>query len=207
MNTGKEPEIGSSMDNGEEEPVIKVEDKRHWARKTDENDDSEPEVPDTRPTIIDEYRQRAEQAETQLQEYIAAFKKVKADQEQFRLRLENDIDRKVELKFGGVVEELLEGMDDLDLALSHVADIPEAKELATGVQLVRDRFLATLIKHGVERMDPVGELFDPNTAEAIGMEPVDDAELSGKVTRTYRPGYRLGERILRPARVAVGKKT
>ncbi len=206
MKTGKEPEIGSSMDNGEEEPVIKVEDKRHWARKTDENDDSEPEVPDTRPTIIDEYRQRAEQAETQLQEYIAAFKKVKADQEQFRLRLENDIDRKVELKFGGVVEELLEGMDDLDLALSHVADVPEAKELATGVQLVRDRFLATLIKHGVERMDPAGELFDPNTAEAIGMEPVDDAELYGKVTRTYRPGYRLGERVLRPARVVVGKK-
>ncbi len=207
MNTGKEPEIGSELNRDEEEPVIKVEDKRHWARKTDEDDDSEPEVPDTRPTIVDEYRQRAEQAETQLQEYIAAFKKVKADQEQFRLRLENDIDRKVELKFGGVVEELLEGMDDLDLALSHVADVPEAKELATGVQLVRDRFLATLIKHGVERMDTAGEPFDPNTAEAIGVEPVDDADMDGKVTRTYRPGYRLGDRVLRPARVAVGKKT
>ena len=203
---GDEPELGSELNGEEEEPVIRVEDKRHWARETDEEDDSEPEVPDTRPTIIDEYRQRAEQAEAQLQDYIAAFKKVKAEQEQFRSRLQNDIDRKVELQFGGVVEELLEGMDELDLALSHVADVPEAKELATGVQLVRDRFLATLMKHGVDRVDPAGEPFDPNLAEAIGMEPVEDEAMEGKVTRTYRAGYVLGERVLRPARVAVGKK-
>ena len=62
------------------------------------------------------------------------------------------------------------------------------------------------MKHGVERVDPAGETFDPNLAEAIGMEPVEDESMDGRVTRTYRPGYRLGERILRPARVAVGKK-
>jgi len=201
-----DPELGSERIGEEEEPVIKVEDRRHWAQEDQEEDDSEPEVPDTRPTIIDEYRQRAEQAETQLQEYIAAFKKVKNEQEQFRSRLQNDIDRKVELQFGGVVEELLEGVDELDLALSHVADVPEARELATGVELVRDRFLATLVKHGVERIDPAGEPFDPNLAEAIGMEPVDDESMDGKVTRTYRAGYLLGSRVLRPARVAVGKK-
>ncbi len=191
----------------EDQPVIKVEDRRHWARDKSKDEDSEPPVPDTRPTVIDEYRQRAEQAETKLQEYITAFKKVKSEQEQFRARLQNDIDRKVELQFGGVVEELLEGMDELDLALSHVADVPEARELATGVKLVRERFLATLMKHGVERMDPAGEPFDPNMAEAIGMEPVDDDAMDGKVTRTYRPGYVLGKRVLRPARVAVGKKS
>ena len=204
---GDEPDLGSDLNEDEEEPAIKVEDRRHWARDESEDDDSEPEVPDTRPTIIDEYRQRAEQAEAQLQEYIAAFKKVKSEQEQFRSRLQNDIDRKVDLQFGGVVEELLEGMDELDLALSHVADVPEARELATGVRLVRDRFLATLMKHGVERIDPAGEPFDPNLAEAIGVEPVEDEAMDGKVTRTYRAGYVLGERVLRPARVAVGKKS
>ena len=190
----------------EAQPEIKVEDRRHWARDRSKDNDDELQVPDTRPTIIDEYRQRAEQAEIQLQEYIAAFKKVKNEQEQFRARLQNDIDRRVELQFGGLVEELLEGLDELDLALSHVADVPEARSLATGVKLVRDRFLATLMKHGVERIDPVGETFDPNLAEAIGMEPVEDESMDGRVTTTYRAGYVLGDRVLRPARVAVGKK-
>jgi molecular chaperone GrpE len=63
------------------------------------------------------------------------------------------------------------------------------------------------MKHGVERIDPAGEPFDPNLAEAIGVEPVEDEAMDGKVTRTYRAGYVLGERVLRPARVAVGKKS
>ena len=94
----------------------------------------------------------------------------------------------------------------MDLALSHVADVPEAKELARGVELVRDRFLTALEKHGVARLDPLGEVFDPNTAEAIGVEPVEDSAMDGKVIATYQPGYTLGDRIIRPARVAVGRK-
>ena len=97
-------------------------------------------------------------------------------------------------------------MDDLDLALSHVADVAEAKELARGVELVRDRFLAILQEHGVEKLDPSGNPFDPNTSEAIGVEPVEEDSMDGLVTRTYHPGYRLGDRVIRPARVAVGKK-
>ncbi len=190
-----------------EEPVLKVEDKRHWARKDKDDDDEEPEVPDTRPTIIGEYRQRAEKAEEKLQEYIGAFKEEKKSQEEFRERLQKDIDRKVELKFGGLVAELLEGLDDLDLALSHVADVPEAKELARGVELIRNRFLTTLEKHGVARFDPSGQPFDPTTAEAIGIIPVDDETMDGTVVETYRAGYMLGDRVIRPARVAVGKKS
>lgn len=190
-----------------EEPALRVEDKRHWARKDMDDDGEEPEVPDTRPTIIDEYRQRAEKAEEKLQEYITAFKEEKKSQEEFRQRLQKDVDRKVELKFGGLVTELLEGLDDLDLALSHVADVPEARELARGVELVRNRFLATLEKHGVARLDPFGQPFDPETAEAIGVVPVDDASMDGAVVETYRAGYMLGDRVIRPARVAVGKKS
>jgi molecular chaperone GrpE len=210
----QDPDLGSDQVDGndpeameDEEPALKVEDKRHWARKDKDDDGEEPEVPDTRPTIIGEYRQRAEKAEEKLQEYIAAFKEEKKSQEEFRQRLQKDVDRKVELKFGGLVVELLEGLDDLDLALSHVADVPEARELAHGVELVRNRFLATLEKHGVARLDPAGQPFDPETAEAIGVIPVDDATMDGAVVETYRAGYMLGDRVIRPARVAVGKKS
>ena len=73
-----------------------------------------------------------------------------------------------------------------------------------GVTLVRDRFLATLERNGVERIDPAGEEFDPNVAEALRVDPVDSPDLDGKVTLVLRPGYRLGERVLRAAQVAVG---
>jgi molecular chaperone GrpE len=190
---------------GNGEPVkIKVEDRRYWAQdEYEENGEAEP--PSTQPTIIDDYRQRTEDAERQLQEYIAAFKKSQAEQEEYRLRLERDVGRKVELKFGAVAAELLECLDELEIAADHVREAPDAEPLARGVDLVRDRFLSTLERNGVERIDVDGEEFDPNEAEAIRLDPVDDPELDGKVTETVRPGYRLGDRVIRPARVAVGK--
>ncbi|MEN8196388.1 MAG: nucleotide exchange factor GrpE, partial [Pseudomonadota bacterium] len=62
----------------------------------------------------------------------------------------------------------------------------------------------TLERHGVEKVDPRGEEFDPNEAEAVRVDPVGDPAMASMVTEVLRPGYRLGERIIRPARVAVG---
>ena len=155
--------------------------------------------------MIDDYRERTEAAEGKLQEYIEAFKGFKKEQEEFRGRLNRDVDRRVDLQFGGLVEELLEAMDNLDLALEHVNEVPEAQPLARGVELARKRFLEALERHGVEKLDPRGEEFDPNEAEAMRVDPVADPEMSGKVTDVLRPGYRLRDRVIRPAQVAVGR--
>jgi len=181
-----------------------VKDRRHWA---DGADDDGPED-DTRagtPTIIDEFRIRAETAENKLQEYIEAYKAFREEQEQVRLRLQRDVERKVALKFGELIGELLQVVDDLDLALGHVASVPEAAPLADGVALARDRFLVTLEQQGVQRVSPDDLEFDPNESEAIRVDPVDDQERNGKVTETLRPGYKLGDRVIRPAQVAVGR--
>ena len=63
-----------------------------------------------------------------------------------------------------------------------------------------------LRKQGVETIRPDGEPFDPNVAEAVRMQEVASADLDGKVTETVQPGYRLGDLVIRPAKVAVGKK-
>ena len=96
--------------------------------------------------------------------------------------------------------------DDLDLALAHVGNDEAVRTLADGVRMVRRKFIETLERHGVERMELDGSAFDPNQAEAIRVDSVDDGALNDKVTETLRPGYRLGERILRAAQVAVGRK-
>jgi len=188
-------------------PKIRVEDRRHWARADREDESGDDAGPaSTQPTIVDEYRRRAEEAEERLREYIAAFKEAENEREQFRVRLARDVDRRVDLRFGEVVEEFLAGLDDLDTALEHTRDIPEAEPLARGVTLVRDRLLGALARQGLEPIRPDGETFDPNVAEAVRLDPVDDADRDGKVTATLRVGYRLGDRVVRPARVAVGKR-
>jgi molecular chaperone GrpE len=193
-------------DGEEQDDEFRFEDRRHGAHEEEQSDtENEPHATPRTPTMIDEYRARAETAEQKLQEYIEAFKDFKREQDEFRARMGRDVDRRVDLKFGTLVHDLLEILDNLDLALEHVQEVPEAAELARGVVLARKLFLETLERNGVERVDPVGQEFDPNVSEAIRLDVVSDPELSGKVTEVLRPGYRLGERIVRPARVAVGR--
>ncbi len=200
---------GGGNPTGEDEHTMKVDDRRHWARNTTDEDDATEateEPASTTPSVVGEYRARAEAAEQKLREYIAAFQQAKAEHEQFRERLARDVDRRVDLKFSELVESLIEGLDDLDLALAHVEGAKD-DVLRRGVALARDRFVAAFTRHGVERIDVAGSEFDPNVAEAIRLDPVADPAMDGKVTATLRPGYRIGERVFRPARVAVGRLT
>jgi molecular chaperone GrpE len=201
-----------NSDNGEqqelepEESEFKVDDRRHWKQEGEDGAEDLSEAAPVRPTIIEEYRKRAEQAEQKLLEYIDAFKQFRKEQEDVRVRLNRDVQRKVELQFGELVGELLLSIDDLDLALAHVGDGEGAQNLARGVQMVRNKFIETLERHGVERLEPDGEEFDPNTTEAIRMDSVG-ADKDGKITETLRPGYRLGRHIIRAAQVAVGRRS
>jgi molecular chaperone GrpE len=195
--TGSEP-----AGNGEE-PAFKVEDRRHWT--SDDDVEADVETAPAVPSVVDGYRREAEEAQQKLQEYIEAFKKFRDEQDQFRQRLNRDVDRRVSLKFGTLVAELLDALDNLDLALGHAAGVAGAESLAHGVTLARDGFLGALERAGVEPITPDGAPFDPNEAEAMRVDPVDSSDRDGVVTETLRPGYRMGEAVIRPARVAVGR--
>jgi molecular chaperone GrpE len=202
--SGADQNADASRPADEDAPPLRVEDRRHWARE-DRDQDDDGEAAPGHPTIVEEYRARAESAEARLREYIAAYKQAEGEQEAFRERLRRDVERRVELQFSEMVADLLDGLDDLDLAVAHVDGVAEAAPLAEGVRLVHARFLAVLAKQGVEPVRMDGEPFDPNVAEAIRVDPVDDPVADGRVTETLRPGYRLGERVVRPAKVAVGQ--
>ncbi len=197
----------------DERPSFKVDDRRHWARPLNEHDEQDENTDrpedESRPAggdgLLDRYRSRAEQAEAKLHEYIGAFKQSQAEADAFRERLNRDLDRKVELRFASLVRDLLSTVDDLELALAHVAGVPDAEPLARGVSLAVQHFLQILERHGVVRIAPDGEPFDPAVAEAVRVDPVKDPELDGVVTETMRPGYRLGDQLVRPAAVAVGR--
>jgi molecular chaperone GrpE len=109
--------------------------------------------------------------------------------------------RELERRTRAVLLDMLGVLDDLERAL---AAAPREDPLRAGVELVEKSFLAALGRHGVTRTAALGEPFDPAVHEAVSVVPSDPAQ-DGRVVAVLRSGYRLGEELLRPASVVVGR--
>ena len=130
-----------------------------------------------------------------LDERTADLQRVQAEFSNYRRRVERDRQAVAEQALASVLVGLLPVLDDIDRARSH-------GEVEGGFKLVADGLETTLAKLGLQRYGDAGESFDPTVHEAM------THALSAEVTEPtcaeiYQPGYRIGERILRPARVAV----
>ena len=103
-----------------------------------------------------------------------------------------------------VASEILPALDDFERALAH-AEAEEGDEehhLTKGIRLVQEQMLAALKRAGIESFSPKGEAFDPHLHEAVATTPIEGAE-SGTVVEVYQAGYRLGDDVLRAAKVVV----
>jgi molecular chaperone GrpE len=103
-----------------------------------------------------------------------------------------------------VAMELLPALDDFERALAHAeAEESDAEHhLTAGIRLVQQNMLDALRRAGIEAYSPKGERFDPHLHEAVAQSPVDGTE-PGIVIEVFQAGYRLGDDVLRPARVVV----
>ena len=102
-----------------------------------------------------------------------------------------------------VADNMQRAMGALDAELREKAD-GGTKALLDGVELTERELLKVLEKHGVKKFDPLGEKFDPNLHQAMYEIP-DPSQPAGTVAQVVQPGYMIGERVLRPALVAVAK--
>lgn len=144
---------------------------------------------------------------SQRDEYLDLAKRTKADFENFRKRMAADVQAALGRGKAEVLRDVLPVLDDLERALQAEGLDPEGDSpdgLAHGVLLVFRSLRDALLKHGVEAVDPTGEKFDPQLHEALAKQPADGAE-SGHVVETMQKGYRLGEQLIRPARVVVAE--
>ena len=137
-----------------------------------------------------------EAAAADASEHLADLKRIQAEYANYRKRVERDRALARELAFADMASSLLPVLDDLDLAAEH-GDLPEGSAVA----LVAEKLRGTMERHGLERVYPTGEKFDPAEHEAIAHVP-SDAE-ADTVIDVAVVGYRLGERLLRPAKVVV----
>lgn len=106
---------------------------------------------------------------------------------------------------GQLVEQLLPVLDNLDRTIQAAADSGEAPAVVEGVRLVRSQFQSVLEKFGVERVDATHRRFDPAEHEAVSTVTVARPAAHGLVVDQLAPGYRFGDRLLRPAKVIVGR--
>jgi molecular chaperone GrpE len=136
-------------------------------------------------------------------ELARAYQALSQDREEFKQRLTRERERMIDVERGKVATTLLEAIDELDRSLA--ASSNDNGPLAQGVRLIREGLLAKVQSSGIERIEVVGKPFDPNNAEATDMELTATPEEDHKVVAEVRAGYRLNERIIRPARVKVAK--
>ncbi|NPD23528.1 nucleotide exchange factor GrpE [Corallococcus exiguus] len=125
------------------------------------------------------------------------------DREEFKQRITRERERMLDVERGNVAHTLLEAIDELDLVLN--SSQQDTSPVVQGVRMIRDSLLSKAQATGIERIQVVGRPYDPNVAEAADMEvtpvPADDQ----KVVAEFRAGYRLKDRIIRPARVKVAR--
>lgn len=148
-------------------------------------------------------RNELESARKRVDELARAFQALSNDREEFKQRLSRERDRMLEVEKGNIALVLLEVMDELDLSLQ--AAEADDSPLARGVRLIRDGILSKLQALGIERVDPLGERFDPNLVEAADVEITADPASDQKVVGVMRAGYRMKDRVIRPARAKVAK--
>jgi len=122
-------------------------------------------------------------------------------------RVANASAKELEQRTRNILESFLPVVDDLERGIAAAKKHSESADVVAGLELVRRSMLTRLGQFGVTHVPSLGEPFDPQRHEAIALVPITDEARDGRVIDVMREGYLIGEDTLRPAGVAVGKRT
>jgi len=140
--------------------------------------------------------------EKERDDYLDALQRLKAEFDNFRKRTAREHESNTARANEALLKELLPVLDDLERALEAAEQHEEAK-LEEGVRLVHRELEKTVRRHGLEEIETNGA-FDPHVHEALLAQQAEEAE-PGSVLQVVQKGYRLGDRVIRPARVVVAE--
>jgi molecular chaperone GrpE len=182
---------------------LKVTDRRWWARNEGGAASVENgEAAKLKPTYIEELEARLAAKDTELRELLSKYRSASDEFDQARARLRKEVAKDVERGRRSLIAGFLEVLDNLDRALAAAGERAD-DPFVRGVSLVRQQFLATLESRGVSRLEPEGQPFDPSRHEAVTSVQAAGGVAPGTVVGVVRPGYLIGDEVLRPAQVAV----
>ncbi len=193
-----------------DDPEIRVTDRRRIQLDDDESADRNiiVETPNLKPSYVEELETRTKAAEQKMQEVQARFeqlrKQLQSETDETRQRLNKAADERAQREKIDFIRGLLPVLDNLERATEAAETGGSSEVIAEGIRRTASSFENALAAAGVEPIDAVGQTFDPELHEAVetvAVAPKDE----GKVIAQYTRGYKIGERLLRPARVKVGR--
>jgi len=169
---------------------------------------AEGEQPNLKPSYVEELEARTKAAERQVQEVQSRFdqlrQQLQRETDETRQRLNRAADERATAEKAKFIAALLPVMDDLTRAINAVSEDTPREAILEGIRSIATSFQSALTNAGVEPIESIGEPFNPELHEAVDTE-VTGREMDGKVIEEYSRGFRMGDRLLRPARVKVGR--
>lgn len=192
--------VAAPSDTKEGEPELPAAEASKWADWTRE--DLETEL-DSRICRIAQLEEETEALDTKVEAGEREIQRMAAEFQNARKRLDRTAQERIDNASQSLAEKFLPVLDDLELALGNVpAEVRERGEsFVQGVQHIHGKIQGILANAGIEPMEPSG-LFDPNLHEAMQQIPSEDHE-SGEIIEVMRTGYRIRDKVLRPAMVRV----
>jgi len=164
------------------------------------------EQPSLKPKYVEELEARTVAAEKQVQDVQARFdqlrQQLQRETDETRQRLNRSADERAAGEKAKFISSLLPALDDLNRAIE--AENAPREAILEGIRSIAASVQAALTNAGVEPISSVGEQFDPELHEAVDTQETG-REMDGKVIAEYSRGFRMGDRLLRPARVKVGR--
>jgi molecular chaperone GrpE len=189
---------------------LRVTDRRRVYLDDEGNDrvSAENEQPSLKPSYVEELEARTKAAERQVQEVQSRFdqlrQQLQRETDETRQRLNRSADERATAEKAKFIAALLPVMDDLNRAVNAASEDTPRDAILEGIRGIAMSFQSALTNAGVEAIESVGEPFNPELHEAVDTE-ITRGDMDGKVIEEYSRGFRMGDRLLRPARVKVGR--
>jgi len=189
----------SKVDSDDEHSLAtEAEETAHLEDVVPEHADSEEEAGET----IEEQLAKAQET---IKDYWDQMMRLRAEIDNNLKRAERDIENAHKYALKNFVENLLPVIDSMEMGqVAAGADNATLDSIREGSELTMSMFVQVLEKNGLERIDPLGEKFDPERHQAISMTEADNAE-SNTVIEVMQKGFSLNDRLVRPAMVVVAK--
>ena len=151
---------------------------------------------------VEEVRRQLEAMTQAAAENEDRYLRERAELENYKKRSQRERAEAIRYAAEPLARDLIAVVDNLERALEHARSSDDASPMVAGVELVLKGALETLQRHGIERIEAAGEIFDPSLHEAIAQVADENLE-ANRVVQQFLPGYRLHDRLLRAAQVSV----
>jgi molecular chaperone GrpE len=201
--SGQQQEDGTTVEGGDE-PSRNDLSEAEGGERPPSSDDSAEEASVENPLELEirQLRQQLEAAREEAESNYQRFLRTQADFDNFRRRTRQEKEEMAKYAAAGLIESLLPVIDNFERAIEAGKATDPASSLLQGIEMVYKQLKDALASAGLEEIDCLGKPFDPFQHEAVMREPSEEHE-EGTVIDVLQKGYRLKERVIRPAMVKV----